>query len=151
LLIDGESVPVIIDDAIAETVGAGEVFTSAIYFVPLTVLGGEPVTYFEYKPQDGEVIEGAQAFAPDGSFYASDGGRFLWGRRPPELFCTQLVAKTEPRLMLLTPHLAARLTNIVFAPLVHQRGWQTTDTSFYVDGGRTDAGGYGPSYATPTA
>jgi hypothetical protein len=151
LLIDGERVEVIIDDAIAETVGAGEVFTSAIYFVPLTVLGGEPVTYFEYKPQDGEVLEGAQAFAPEGSFYASDGGRFLWGRRPPELFCTQLVAKTEPRLLLLTPHLAARLTNIVFSPLVHQRGWQTTDTSFYVDGGRVDAGGYGPSYASPSA
>jgi hypothetical protein len=151
LLVDGTRIPVIIDDAIAETVNAGETFTSTMYFIPMTVLGGEPVTYIEYKPQDGEVLEGAQAFAPNGSFFASDGGRFLWGRRPPELFCVQLVAKTEPRVLLLTPHLAARLTNVNYTPLVHQRGWQTTDTSFYVDGGRTDDGGYGPSYYTPTA
>lgn len=152
LLIDGEKVPVIIDDAVTETVLEGASFSSTIYFVPLTVLGGQRVTYFEYVNYDmaGGAMDFARALAPDGSFYTSDSGRFLWHRKPPNNFCVQMLAKTEPRLLLLTPHIAARLTNVKYTPLNQVRS-PFTDNSYFVDGGGTSRIGYGPSYYTPTA
>lgn len=152
LLIDGERVPVVLDDAIVEDgLGAGS-FRSSIYFIPMTVLGGMPVTYMQYL--DYNAPNGALAFAraaaPAGFFDSSDNGRFLWHYKPPNNFCVQWLVKTEPRLLLLTPHLAARLTNIRYTPLQHEReAW--TDSPYFADGGRTDYIGYGPSYHSPTA
>jgi hypothetical protein len=54
--------------------------------------------------------------------------------------------------MLLTPHLAARLTNIQYTPIQHQRD-PFTDGTYFVDGGRTDYIGFppnAPSYYNPT-
>src|SRR5690242_8224339 len=45
LLIDGQRVPVVLDDGIAETNLPGSSFSSGIYFVPLRVLGNRPVTF----------------------------------------------------------------------------------------------------------
>lgn len=150
LLIDGEQVPVILDDTITESVLAGESFTSSVYFVPLTVMGGTPVTYLEHVDYDipGGAVEAARVFAPDGMFMASDGGRFLWHKKVPTNFCVQLMAKTEPRLILLTPQLAARLTNVKYTPVAHEREWDPA-SSYFVNGGKTDYGGYGPSFYTP--
>lgn len=152
LLIDGERVPVILDDSITETVLAGESFTSSIYLVPLTVMGGTPVLFMEHINYDapGAAMEAARVFAPDGMFMASDSGRFLWHKKVPTNFCVQLMAKTEPRLILLTPQLAARMTNVKYTPVAHERDWDTASSYFY-DGGKTDYGGYGPSFYTPTA
>lgn len=152
LLIDGTRVPVIIDDAITETVLAGESFTSSIYFVPLTVLGGTPVTYMEYINYDSAngAMEAARVMAPDGMYYTSDTGRFLWHKKPPANFCVQLLAKTEPRLLLLTPQIAARLTSVKYTPFAHERS-AFTDSSYFVNGGRTDYVGYGPSFYQPGA
>jgi hypothetical protein len=97
LMIDGQQVPVVLDDAITETeVGSG-VFSSSIYFVPLTVLGGTPVTYLEYLNYDSPAgaMEAAQTFAPQGTFYTSDSGRFFWIKKPPTNFCVQL--RRRPR------------------------------------------------------
>jgi hypothetical protein len=152
LLIDGQEVPVVLDDAIDEDgVGSGT-FVSQIYFVPMTVLGGTPVTYMEYFNYDGPngPMEMAKYMAPEGSYYTTDGGRFLWHKKPPTNFCVQVAAKTEPRLILETPYLAARLTNIRYTPLLKERS-PFTDSSYFVNGGRTDYAGYGPSYYTPTA
>ena len=156
LLIDGERVEVTIDDAIAETnntnqagVPAGS-FRSAMYFVPLTVLGGTPVAYLEYLNFDapGAAIEVARQFAPGDSYFTSDNGRFLWHKKPPTNWCVQLMAQTQPRLLLLTPHLAARLTGIQYTPVQHERE-PFTDAAYFVNGGRTDRIGYGPSYYAP--
>lgn len=154
LLIDGQRVPVIVDDAIAETVLAGEAFTAPMYFIPLTVLGNRPVTYIEYVPYDGyqgSPQEFANAVAP-GYYKTSDSGRFLWHMKPPTNFCVQMLAKTEPRVLLLTPYLAARLTTIKYVPLAHQRDG-FTDSSFFVNGGGTDRINVGTkgSYYSPTA
>ena len=152
LLIDGERIPVVTDEAIAETEPAAGVFESQIYFVPLRVLGNTPTTFLEAFNYDapGAAMEAARVFAPDGSYYTSDSGRFLWHRKPPTNYCVQIMAKTEPRLLLLTPHLAARLTDIRYSPLIHERE-SFTDAGYFVDGGRTDRLGYGPSLYTPTA
>lgn len=153
LLIDGERIPVIIDDAIPEEVLPGASFRSPIYIVPLTVLGGMPVTYLEHLNYDAPngAMEAARVFSPDGFFYTSDGGRFLWHKKPPNNFCVQAMAKTEPRLLLLTPYIAARLTNLVYTPIAHERDWNTA-SSYFVDGGRTSYPGYPagmPSFFTP--
>lgn len=153
LLIDGEKVEVVLDDGIAETNLAGGSFSSALYFIPMTVLGSTPVTYFEhinYDMPDG-AMAAAALFAPDGSYMTSDAGRFLLHKKPPTNFCVQLVGVTEPRLLLLTPHLAARLTAVKYTPFAHTRGWSPSDSSFYVNGGRSNYIGFGPSYYSPTA
>lgn len=152
LLVDGVRVPVIIDDAIAETEVAGQSFRAPMYFVPLTVLGGTPVTFLEYINYDAPngAMEAARAFAPDGFYYTSDAGRFLWHKKPPANFCVQLLAKTEPRLLLLTPQVAARLNNVQYTPFDKERSYDPANTSFFTDGGRTDYVGYGPSFYSPT-
>lgn len=149
LLIDGVKVPVILDDAITEDgIGAGEQRSQA-YFVPMTVLGATPVTllnHFDYSVPGG-AGEAAQTFGA-GHYDVSDGGRFLWHKKPPNNFCVQMLAKTEPRLLLLTPFLAARITNIQYTPLINIRS-PFTDSDYFVDGGSTVQSG--PSYFSPTA
>lgn len=153
LLIDGERVEVVIDDAITETIGAGANFTASMYFIPMTVLGGTPVTFLEHVDYNmpGGALDMARVMAPDGFYSSSDSGRFLWHKKLPNNFCVQMLAKTEPRLLLLTPFLAARLTNVRYVPFAATRGWDTADTSYFVDGGKTDFGGFGPSFFSPTA
>lgn len=155
LMIDGEEVPVVIDNAIAETEPAAGVFESVIYFVPLTVLGNIPVTYLEAFNFDapGAGMDFARVFAPDGSFYTSDGGRFIWNRPAPTNVCVQLRAWTKPRLLLLTPHIAGRLTDVRYSPLIHERDAFTAD-GYFVDGGGTNYTGFpgvAPSLFSPTA
>lgn len=152
LWIDGQKVPVILDDAIAETeVGSG-VFSSSIYIIPLTVLGGTPVTYLEYLNYDSPAgaMEAAGVLAPAGTFYTSDSGRFFWIKKPPTNFCVQIEAKAQTRLRLDTPYLAARLTNVRWSPILHERSpWESS--AYFVDGGRSDFVGFGPSWYSPTA
>lgn len=151
LLIDGEMVEVVLDESVAETEPVAGVFSSSIYFVPLTVLGGTPVTYFEYVNYESPngAMDAARVLAPQGAYDTSDNGRFLWHRKPPNNWCVQMLAKTEPRLLLLTPHIAARLTNIRYSPLIHERD-SFTDGGYFVNGGKTDRLGYGPSWVSPT-
>ena len=153
LLIDGQRVPVVLDDGIAETNLPGSSLSSGIYFVPLRVLGNRPVTFIEYVNYDGPMgaMEMARAMAPAESYYTTNGGRFLWHRKPPTNFCVQLLAKTEWRVIVETPQIAARLTDIVYTPLLIQRSWDPANTSFYVNGGGTDRNGRGPSWFSPTS
>ena len=152
LLIDGIKVPVICDDSITETVLAGESFTSTMYFVPMTVLGGTPSCLIDYLPfdQPGGALEAARLWAPGNSYYVTDNGRFFWHLKPPTNFCVQFVSLAQPRLLLLTPYLAARLTSVKYTPLAHERSG-FTDSSYWVDGGRTSGSGVGPSYYSPTS
>jgi len=149
LLIDGQRVPVVLDDAIAETPLAGSSFTSAIYFVPLRILGNRPATYIEYINYDGQygAKEMADVIAPAGSYFTTNSGRYFWHRKPPTNFCVQMLAKTEWRVILETPQIAARLTNIKYTPVQQVRSWDPANTSFYVDGGSTTQ--QGPSYFAP--
>ena len=152
LLIDGQRVPVVLDDAIPETENGDGTFTSELFFVPETVLGAQPVTYMEYFNYDtpNGALEMAKIFAPGDTYYTTDNGRFLWHKKPPTNFCVQLLVKTEPRLILLTPYLAARLTNIKYSPVQHERS-PFTDSAYFVDGGKYQGDAYAPSYYSPVA
>jgi hypothetical protein len=152
LLIDGVKWPVVIDDAIPETALSAGAFNSAVYFVPLTVIGGRRVTYMEYVDYTapGGAMDMARAYAPEGAYMATDNGRFLWHKKPPTNFCVQALVKAEPRLILRTPQLAARLTNVAYTPLQHERDAFTTGY-YFVNGGKTDRLGYGPSFFSETS
>lgn len=154
LIIDNARVPVILDDGIVPTVSAGGAMTASLYFVPLTVLGGRPATYMEYFDwtAPGAAMDFARAFGNNQYYNVSDNGRFFWHFKPPSNFCVQMLAVLRARLMLLTPHLAARLTNVKYTPSFYPRGWNTADSSFYVNGGSQSLNGLPavpPSFYAP--
>lgn len=147
LLIDGQRVPVVLDDAITETTLANGALSSSIYFVPLRILGGREATFIEYFDYGAaNVLRHAGLMAPSDSYSISDNGRFLLHKKPPTNFCTQLVALTEWRVVCTTPHLAARITNIAYSPLIHERSGDPS-SAYHVNGGRTSRQG-SPSYFT---
>ena len=150
---DGQKVPVVMDDTIAETVGAGATFTSGAYFVPLRIVGNRPATYLEYFNYAGPygAMAAAELLAPNGFFYTTNGGRFLFTRKAPLNTCVQIQGWTEWRPLCDAPQLAARFTSISYTPVAHQRGWDPDDLSYYVDGGRTDRGSFGPSFYPPAS
>jgi len=152
LLIDGKKYPVILDDGVAETELTGSCQNADLYIVPLRVLGGRPVTFLEYFNYDGPgaAMEAAKLFAPAGSYFTTNGGRYLWHAKPPTNFCVQLLAKTEWRVILETPYLAARITDIKYCPVGHQIS-PFPDNSYYVDGGGYTRDAQDASYYTPTA
>lgn len=125
LLIDGKKVTVILDDCLPEdnrndnaAIPIGG-FASDIYFVPLTARGGTLTTlfwqYFDYRAGTLPAVSDARA----NSFFWSDNGVFLWGIRPPNNWCIDIISKVEPRIILRTPQLAARLTDVAYVPLIH--------------------------------
>ncbi len=150
LKIDNVNVPVIIDDFIVEdtnttnaNVPSGS-FASDIYLVPLTVRGGLQVLYYEYFDFTGP--NAAMQAIQDGrlnNFWTSDGGKFLWTNHQT-LWCVEWYAKIHPRLRLLTPHLAGRLQNVMYAPLQHFRDPDPA-SAYFVDGGNQTAN-FNPYY-----
>lgn len=143
LVIDGVQYPVIIDDGIVESNNSsnGAIpltgFASDIYIVPLTIRDGSmAATYWEYYDYSGEnaAMSVAQEGGWAGTFFWTDGGRYLWHRKPTLNWCVQMLAKIEPRLILTTPHLAGRVTNVVYSPLLHERDAINGD-KYFTDGG----------------
>ncbi len=138
LLIDGQKWTVVFDDCIVEENSgntnkiSATCFASDIYFVPMTVLGGTIVTYMEYYDFSG-AVQAANDWNYQGTFW-TDGGRYLWARLPNVSTCIQLKVKHWPRLIFKAPFLSARLTNVQYCPLIHNREPLPTD-AYFVDGG----------------
>lgn len=156
LMIDGQRVDVILDDAIPETETSPGVFSSDIYILPLTTLNGSQPTLFmnafNYDSAGGQqaAMELARQFAPADSYYTTDAGTFLWHKKPPSNYCVQLSALTRQRLILRTPYLAARIQNVGWSPVtVHERS-AFTDSAYFVNGGRTAQTAF-PSFYSPTS
>lgn len=144
LLIDGQRYPVIIDDSIAEEVngGAGDPplssgqFASDIYFLPFMVRSGIMSTYlewFDYDSQNG-VLQALRDGRLMNEVWSTDSGRFLW-TFDRTLWCVAWIVKIEPRLRLLTPHLAGRISNVKYQPHRHSRD-PFPDMPYHSDGGR---------------
>ena len=134
LLIDGIKYPVEFDSFIEETEIQPGVFSSSIYIFPMTVMGGYLSTYWEYL----DYSKGAMVGAEDGNYaigdFWTDGGKYLWHKEPPTKWCIKFSAKIEPRVILRTPQLAARLMNVGYEPLIHTRDAHP-DNPYFVDGG----------------
>lgn len=140
LWVDGFQVPVIIDDCIAEdnnadngSIGAGS-FASDIYFVPFTAMGGSLRTlYWEYYDYRNDVLPAVNDVR-GGTFFWSDNGVFLWGLKAPDNFCLEVISKVEPRLILKTPQLAGKLTDIAYSPLQHTND-PLPSQDYWINGG----------------
>jgi hypothetical protein len=136
LLIEGKRYEVVVDDAIAETVAAGGVvgtYQSDIYFLPLTA-NGTPSLFWEYFDMNEQAVAAANAMAPGGFFSVLDNGRFLFVRQSPTHTCVQVEVIERPRIILLTPFLAARFQNLRYTYSIHERDAFPTDT-YFVNGG----------------
>lgn len=143
LLIDGARVQVITDNTAPSTepdpgLEPGT-YEADIYFVPMRVLGSRPATYIEYFDwtAPNAAMEMASLMAPDGTYFATNGGRYLWEKRAPHNGCVQAQAWTRWRLILETPQLAARYANLRYTPLLMTRGVMPGDPGF-VNGGATE-------------
>lgn len=145
LLIDGVQVPVIVDDGIPEldgNDGAGAFprgcFSSDIYLIPMSVVGGRAVTFMEYFQYSNPSLEAALGNMVLGKV---DGAFLVVPIQTRQ--CFQFEIKIEPRLVLRTPWLASRLQNVVYCPIQHERDAFPADP-YFTDGGRTSR--QGPSY-----
>ena len=144
LLIDGAQIEVIIDDGIPENTNTTNAnvpsgcFSSDVYVIPMSVLGGTAVTYMEYFQYQTPDI--SDAFAK-GVLGEVEGPWLTWPRQNNQCFI--LNAKIEPRLLLRTPWLAGRLQNVLYCPLQHERE-PFPSQPYHVDGGKISIPG--PSY-----
>lgn len=141
LLLDGIQYPVIFDDAIFEntntTAGAsvpsGQ-FSSDVYIIPMTFSGSMPGIYWQYFDMSQAVSMAQQGNV--GQFFWTDGGRYIWHAKPPKNWCVQWQARIEPRIILPVPHLAGKLRNVRYAPLMHTRD-AFPDQPYFTNGGVT--------------
>jgi hypothetical protein len=121
---------------ITEEVAAGGVtgtYESDIYFVPLTA-NGEPTLFWEYFPFNAQAIAAAQRMAPQGYFSVMQNGRFLQVNQSPSHTCVQVEVIERPRLILMTPFLAARFLNMRYTISSHERDALPVET-YFVNGG----------------
>lgn len=138
LWVDGRRVPVILDNCIPEDNHADNAaipiggFASDIYFVPFTARGGTIRTlfweYYDYRIDTLPAMNGLPAW------FWTDNGAFLWSMKAPDNWCFELIAKTEPRIILRTPQLAGRLTDVAYTPLQHTDD-PLPSQDYHVDGG----------------
>lgn len=143
LPIDGDMVPVVVDTYIPEldvTTQAGLLpgeFASDVYIVPYTVLGGIPVTGWDFKSWNNPDIQAASSmFNSIQTWTVEDGGRSLWFRYE-NTGCLQTSYVLAPRLACFTPQIAGRVNNIAYTPQLHVRSYDPT-SQYFLDGGRTN-------------
>lgn len=142
LLIDGERVEVVLDEGIAELDGnnsggsfPGGCFASDIYLIPMSVVGGRSVTFLEYFQYSNPSIQEALGNMVLGRI---EGAFLTWPRQTNQ--CVVWQTKVEPRLIMRTPWLAARLQNVVYCPVQHERQ-AFPDDPYFANGGVTSRAG----------
>jgi hypothetical protein len=146
LLIDGERVPVIIDNAMAEVNHSNGNFSSDAYLVPLSAPGSgfadtqgklTYIEYFNYRNSFGFQGELERlGIAMNGQFRTSPDGRYIVMLPAPTAFCVQVMMRTKKRIICRTPFLAARISNAQYNVYIHERD-PLPSSSFYVNGGNT--------------
>lgn len=122
LPLNGRIMPVMTDDGIFEqdntttpaTLQPGQ-YASTIYFVPLTVTGGFPATYVEYIDYRSNISMAEMNQITPRNMFWSDDGVFSWALEQVK-WCFRMTAKVEPRVVLRTPHLAGKITNVMYQP-----------------------------------
>lgn len=153
--LNGRMVRVVVDDTIAETnlgnIAGIPTYASTIYGIPLTVMGGYPVTFWEYFNHANNQALSIENMAR-GLTWTTDGGMFRWDSEFAK-GCLKLNATFTPRLRMRTPQIAWRLDNVAYQPLQHFTSWDPS-SAYFVNGGNTT--GQGQKYysswspSTPT-
>ena len=121
LPIGGRVYPVVADAGIKQLANADDgtnipagSFSSSIYVLPLTVGPGMPVLYWEYLDWSVTLSLASQAGVREEVFW-TDSGRFAWTMSRQKL-CIDMQCRTEPRVILRTPQLAARIDDTLVTP-----------------------------------
>lgn len=136
LVINSKIYQVVLDDCIMEENqndnGAIPIggFASDIYIVPFSA-GGMRTLYWEYFDYRADALPDMAGLP---MYFWSDNGVFLWGMTSPKNWCLDVISKVEPRLILRTPQLAGRLTDVVYVPLQHQND-PLPSQDYWVNGG----------------
>lgn len=145
LMIEGERIDVIVDSAIPEKNGNNSggsfprgCFASDIYLLPFSVVGGQSVLFMEYFEYNNPSVNDAFAGMVLGRI---DGPWLTWPRQTN--MCVQFQSRIEPRLVLRTPWLAARIQNVAYCPIQHTAQAFPTDP-YYVETGKSSR--QGPSF-----
>jgi hypothetical protein len=145
LPINGKMYEIVVDDGIAEensttnaNLAAGQ-FSSDIYFIPLTVLGGLPVTFYQYYNHDNQNSESlVRQIAPNTFTFTSDGGLFRWYVNFRN-GCIYLNYELSVWQKMKTPHVAWRIQNVAYSPSANLRTRSPYPSSdYFVDGGVTE-------------
>jgi hypothetical protein len=153
LPLNGRFVRVVVDDTIAETslgnIAGVPTYSSTIYGIPLTVMNGYPVTFWEYFNHDNEQARAIQT-ASQGLTWTTDGGLFRWTSEFSK-GCLKLNATMTPRLRMRTPQIAWRIDAVAYQPLQHFASFDPS-SAYFVNGGVTTGGGnkYYSEWSTST-
>jgi len=141
LPLNGKMYRVVIDDGIPQlnstnsaSVPAGS-YASDIYFIPTTVMGGMPATFFQYFNHDNRQAQGLLERIPgNNSFtFTSDGGSFRWYINFKN-GCLTLNFEFSPWLKMKVPMVAWRLTNVKVTPNLMARDFDPA-SSYFANGG----------------
>lgn len=118
LWMDGERVPVVLARGMDNDV-VGNGFESSIYFIPMSSMGMR-TTYLEFFDQgNAQALAWANGLMPGGSDYTvSNGGLYAWSKSY-QAFCFQYHLAAQPRLIMRTPFLAARLDNVRYSNFIY--------------------------------
>lgn len=112
-------------------------FASDIYIIPLTVLGGVPVTYLEPFNQANTITETVIREGRILNTFTSDGGQYRWYTRQTDN-CVSWSFVSQFRILVRTPQLAGRIQNVGYAPMQHFRSAYNDETAYFSNGGRTN-------------
>lgn len=136
--VNGRMLRVVVDDTIAETnlgnIAGVPTYASTIYGIPLSVLGGFPVTFWEFFNHGNNQANAIQQRA-NGLTWTTDGGLFRWTAEFSK-GCLKLNVRFTPRLRMRTPQIAWRIDNVAYQPLQHFNSWDP-NSAYYVAGGVT--------------
>lgn len=145
--VNGRFLEVVEDDTIVETnlgnLSGTPTYASSIYGIPITVLGGFPVTFWEWWNHANAMSNAIQQRAT-GLTWTTDGGMFRWMSDFAK-GCLKLTTKFKPRLRMRTPQIAWRINNTAYQPLQHFADWDP-DGAYFTDGGVST--GENPRYYT---
>lgn len=143
LVIEGQRVEVILDDAIPESEEDPGVFQSDVYLLPISVNGTAAIYFQYYDFGNGELM---QAIGNGVLARVMANGAFL-DTPSQKLYCFSFQARIEPRLIMRTPWLAGRLNDVQYAPYATPRQ-PFPDDPYYTEPGGVDSQP-GPSYYKP--
>lgn len=118
LMINGRGYPVITTDAITTTADSLGV-KSEVYILPMTA-NGRMTLYLEYFDL-GNSSPQANGLIGYNKFAALNNGLYLMTSTQTG-YCFNFSVLTRPRLILRTPHLAGRITNVVYKSIFHTYG-----------------------------
>lgn len=136
----GRRIQVVLDDGITEitpneagALSSGQ-YAADIYFVPTTVLGSVPVTYWKYYNHNNANSQAVARMAGADATMTSDGGQFRWYFNFKN-GCLDWTVDWSPRLIMRTPQISGRIQKVAYQPLSHYPSYHP-DSSYFVDGGR---------------